>query len=49
MEQHSSTNDASYMSFQDIVIKYQLLMTNGDDFFHKHFSADEFCKYYLKS
>jgi len=22
-------------------------MTNGDDFFHKQFSADEFCKYML--
>jgi len=22
-----------------------MLMTNGDDYFHRHFSADEFCKY----
>jgi len=33
--------------FQNIVLDYKLLMTNGDDFFHKHFSADEFCKYAL--
>ena len=36
-----------YVSFQDILLKYKLLMTNGDDFFHRHFSADEFCKYNL--
>jgi len=29
---------------QNVVLQYKLLMTNGDDFFHRHFSADEFCK-----
>lgn len=26
-------------------MNYTLHMTNGDDLFHKEFSADEFCKF----
>lgn len=33
---------------QGLDVRYKFLMTNGPDgdFWHKHFSADEFCKFY---
>ena len=31
---------------QGMEMRYRLTMTNGDSYWYKHFSADEFCEYY---
>ena len=35
-----------YYCLQGLNLKYKMTMTNGESIFFKHFSADEFCKWY---
>ena len=44
----SRCGDAADPQYNDrLYLEYDLHMTNGDDFLHQEYSADEFCEYIM--